>query len=126
MNGEIVSRLCNHLDRHVSVQTLQDEEIQANTKLKTLLLATVVAQHVRSLLDFKSIRMTPRRGRGKHGLVGPVYCFARTADEMLPVGPSRVAESLRKATKAHRGLRPDATGVPRISPEAQPRFFILP
>ncbi|RLS74340.1 MAG: hypothetical protein DWI00_09470 [Planctomycetota bacterium] len=57
-------------------------------------------RHFRSLLALKSIRMTPRRGRAKHGLVGPVYCFARTADEMLPVGPSRVAESLRKATKA--------------------------
>ena len=30
--------------------------------------------------------MTPRRGRAKHGLVGPVFCFARTADEMIPAG----------------------------------------
>jgi hypothetical protein len=47
------------------------------------LLTTVRLPPFRSLLTLRSIRMTPRRGRAKHGLVGPVYCFARTADEMI-------------------------------------------
>lgn len=54
----------------------------------------------RSLPDFKSIRITPRRGRAKHGLVGPVFCFARTADEMLPIGLHYVQRCLRKGSES--------------------------
>ena len=68
--------------------------------------------------------MTPRRGRAKHGLVGPVNCFARTADEMISASLQEGSAELMRSLETYSDAAPRGL-IPSDSARKLNRRFLL-